>query len=121
MHEECEKKDLARGPFVCLMMGATALLITGQALWPTGGAWLATAIFAMWGVFCSVNAARCGRLHCYITGPLCLLTAMAFALLGLGIIRFPGNEVALAVLAVAAISMVSEKWLGAYVERSRNS
>src|SRR5207247_6076405 len=35
------------------------------------------------GVACVVNAAHCGRVHCYVTGPLYLLAAIATLLAGM--------------------------------------
>lgn len=37
-------------------------------------------------VACIVNAMRCGRLHCYMTGPFFLLGAIASLLYGLGVL-----------------------------------
>lgn len=39
---------------------------------------------------CVVNAARCGRLHCYFTGPLFLFAAAGTFLRGLEIVRSLG-------------------------------
>jgi len=38
--------------------------------------------YAWMGVGCVINAARCGRLHCYFTGPMFLLGALAIFLVG---------------------------------------
>jgi hypothetical protein len=47
----------------------------------------AIALIAM-GVGCIVNALRCGRVHCYATGPFFLLMAAAAVLYGLGVAPF---------------------------------
>ncbi len=39
--------------------------------------------FAVMGVACVLNAVRCGRMHCYFTGPFLLLIAAAALLHGL--------------------------------------
>ncbi len=44
-----------------------------------------TAGFAVMGTACLVNARRCGRRHCFYTGPL-LLAALASLLHGLGVL-----------------------------------
>jgi hypothetical protein len=45
----------------------------------------ALAISLLWmGAACLVNASRCGRMHCYFTGPFFLLLAIASFLHGLG-------------------------------------
>jgi hypothetical protein len=51
------------------------------------GVW--TAAFAQMGVACLANAAGCGRLHCFFTGPFYLLGAVASLLCGLGKLRLP--------------------------------
>ena len=43
------------------------------------------------GVACIVNALRCGRVHCYLTGPFFLLMALIALSYGLGILRLGGN------------------------------
>lgn len=39
------------------------------------------------GLACTVNALRCGRVHCYITGPLFFLGALVALLDAFGIVR----------------------------------
>jgi hypothetical protein len=36
--------------------------------------------FALMGIACLVNARGCGRLHCFVTGPLFLIASVATAL-----------------------------------------
>jgi hypothetical protein len=38
------------------------------------------------GTACLVNATRCGRVHCYVTGPFFLLAALVTLLYGLGVL-----------------------------------
>ncbi len=45
-----------------------------------------TVSFAVMGAACLFNARRCGRVHCYFTGPFFLLASGASLLRGLGII-----------------------------------
>ena len=40
------------------------------------------------GIACLTNALRCGRTHCYVTGPFFLLMACLALLCGLGILEF---------------------------------
>ena len=65
----------------------TAVIIA-SAFFAVGNAWRA----ALWavalttmGIGCVVNALRCGRVHCYATGPFFLLMAAVAVLYGLGI------------------------------------
>lgn len=62
-----------------------ALVITAG----TGGRVAAVAwppLLALMGAACLVNARRCGRLHCYITGPFFLLLAAVSVLYGLDLL-----------------------------------
>ncbi len=45
-----------------------------------------TLAFAVMGIACVGNAVRCGRVHCYFTGPFLLLIALAALLHGLRIV-----------------------------------
>jgi len=40
----------------------------------------------VWSVACLANARRCGRVHCYFTGPFFLVVALVAALLGVGLV-----------------------------------
>ncbi len=42
---------------------------------------------------CVVNAARCGRLHCYVTGPLYLLLATGGLLRGLHVLTLSWRRI----------------------------
>lgn len=61
------------------------------------GIW--TVAFGQMGLACVLNASRCGRLHCYFTGPLYLLGALASLLRGSGLIRLSWDDIGLTVLA----------------------
>jgi hypothetical protein len=50
-----------------------------------------TLAFAVMGIACVVNAVRCGRVHCYFTGPYLLLLATASLLHGLRIVSLGPN------------------------------
>ncbi len=50
--------------------------------------WLWAPAFLIMGVTCVVNASRCGRLHCYLAGPLFLVAALLLALVGAGALSY---------------------------------
>lgn len=62
-----------------------------------------TAAFTQMGVACLANASRCGRRHCYFTGPLFLLGAVASLLRGFGAIRLSWASIGLIMLVGWAI------------------
>lgn len=50
-----------------------------------------TAALSTMGAACVVNAVRCGRLHCYITGPFFFAIAVVTLLYGLGVVPLGRN------------------------------
>ena len=70
------------------------------------------------GASCLVNAFRCGRVHCYATGPFFLGMAIAALLYGLGVIPLGTNGWNLiggaAVIGAVALIYVPEAFLGKY-------
>lgn len=74
---------------------------------------------------CIVNAVRCGRIHCYFTGPFFLLMAIATLLFGIGILplgRNGWNWISLTILLGAiAFYYLSELFLGKYRKRPAGS
>jgi hypothetical protein len=70
-----------------------------------------------------VNAARCGRMHCYITGPVLLVMALATLLYGLDVLPLGANGwnvIGLTVLiGVIVLSCLPEIFFGRYRRGSR--
>jgi len=80
-------------------------------VWAVALAWMGTG--------CVLNALRCGRRHCLISGPVLWLGAIAAGLVALGILS-NGNalgEVVNGTLAAAALSFVAEWFWGRYAYR----
>jgi hypothetical protein len=77
---------------------------------------------ATMGTACVANAFRCGRTHCYLTGPFFLLMTLVTLLYGLGVIQLGRNGwnlIALTtVLGAIALSCLPEIVLGKYRSRS---
>lgn len=72
-------------PTAVIVIGGVDIRV-GNADYP-GNTWhtmLWTGSFAVIGVSCLVNARRCGRRHCYYTGPLYVGLAAASLLFGMG-------------------------------------
>ena len=66
-------------------------------------------VFAWMGAGCVLNALRCHRLHCYISGPAFFLGALAAALIAAGVLgpHAIGNVVSLT-LGAALVSFIPE-------------
>ncbi len=95
------------------------LVVTGGSR--VGGGWRTiawTAALGVMGTACMANAVRCGRLHCYLTGPFFLVMAFAALLYGLGILplgRHGWNLLSLTVLVGGlALCCLPERFFGKY-------
>ena len=77
-----------------------------------------TAALGTMGAGCVANALRCGRVHCYFTGPFFLIMAIVALLYGLGIVplgRFGWNTLAaIALVGVLIFYSVPEVFIGRY-------
>ena len=79
--------------------------------WPLGRPYLVTTAFLWAGLGCVVNARRCGRFHCHVTGPLYLGLGVASALIGLGVIQMTWIWVA-GIFAVGTAAAYLPEFLG---------
>ena len=70
------------------------------------------------GVACLANAARCGRVHCYVTGPVLLLAAVYAALSGFHLVPMQPAVFIDLILAVAVLACLAEIPLGRYRKRA---
>jgi hypothetical protein len=115
------KRDLLSGAGILLWVVPIAVLVISANL---GGLYAAVAwplALGFMGVACLVNARRCGRLHCYFTGPYFLLLAVASLLYGLGLLdlgKRGWSWLSLALLGGAIVFMCVPEWLfGRYRRR----
>jgi len=70
-------------------------------------------LFVWMGTGCILNARRCHRLHCYISGPVFLLGAVALGLLAAGLLALGPhalNNIVAVTLVAALLSFVPEIW-----------
>lgn len=78
--------------FVLYCLPVTAIVASGYEPvsrgWRTG---IWTSALTVMGVACLANANRCGRIHCYVTGPFFVLAALATFLYGVGVIPLGAN------------------------------
>lgn len=90
--ESCDILSSRRRVFFPYWLPAIAIVVAGALAMSSGwrtAVW--TVGLATMGVACIVNALRCGRVHCYLTGPIFLLMALAALSYGLGILRLRWN------------------------------
>ena len=91
----CKSRDMLARPWSALLvfwLPAMAMVVAGRTAFSSGWRTIVwTAALSTMGAGCIVNALRCGRLHCYLTGPFFLVMALASLLYGLGVAPLGGN------------------------------
>jgi hypothetical protein len=122
----CKSRDILSSSwrvFVLYWLPAIAIVVAGAPAISNGwrtAVW--TVALATMGVACIVNALRCGRVHCYVTGPFFLLMALVALSYGLGILHLRGNGWNLlgliALVGTIALWFLPEMILGKYREGS---
>lgn len=81
------RRDWARGTRGWLIWGIPWAILASSPLMPAralGVVW--PAVLTFMGAACLVNARRCGRIHCFATGPFFLVMAVLALLYGAGVL-----------------------------------
>ena len=117
-----KSRDILARPWPALALfwlPAIAIAVTAGSKF--GGVWRTavwTAALAVMGTACIVNAARCGRVHCYLTGPFFLLMALVSLLFGINLLPLGTNgwnRIGLTVLICAVgLCCLPEMLMGKY-------
>ena len=86
---------------------------------PAVSTWLWVAFFVLAGTLCSsAYVQRCSRFHCYITGPLFLLSAFYLSTVELSLVPFIGNTwFSVVVLLTTALAFLAEMLVGKPMSR----
>jgi uncharacterized membrane protein HdeD (DUF308 family) len=115
-------RDILSNPllvFALFCLPVIAIVATGN--YRVGSGWRTavwTAALSIMGTACVANAVRCGRVHCYITGPFLLVMAVVTLLYGLGVLPLGGNgwnAISLAILVgTIALCCLPEMFFGKY-------
>lgn len=117
-NSRCEPNDLLSqksGIFLwCLPIAA---VIVGS-YWPKMRPWLWIPAFLIMGIACLVNARRCGRLHCYFTGPVLVLAAIYVALAAANLVPLRPGTLLAVVLVSTLLACLAEVPLGRYRRKS---
>jgi hypothetical protein len=118
----CESRDILSSRwrvFILYWLPAIAIVVAAPLAISSG--WRAvvwTVALATMGMACIVNALRCGRVHCFLTGPFFFLMALIALSYGLGILHLGGkgwNLLGLITLIGAvALWYLPEMFLGRY-------
>jgi hypothetical protein len=114
----CQTRDLTCGGmglfFWCLPIAAVILGFS----WASARPWLWIPAFLLMGIACLVNAARCGRLHCYFTGPLFLLAAVYVVLAEFSLVPMRPGIFLDVVLLMTVLAFLAELPFGRYRKRA---
>jgi hypothetical protein len=90
----CKSRDILSSRwrvFILYWLPAIAIVVAGVPAISSGWRTVVwTVALATMGVVCILNALRCGRVHCYLTGPFFFLMALVALSYGLGILRLGG-------------------------------
>ncbi len=111
---ECSSRDLTGQKAAWFFWYLPIALIVTGGFWHQGLVWLWAPAFLIAGLGCVLNAAKCGRIHCYLTGPLYLLAAVFVILSGLGIVRLHPGLFLGVIVAVSCLAGCAEVPLGRY-------
>jgi hypothetical protein len=110
----CSQNDLIERKSAWLLWYVPILLVIVGSSWSRGRVWLRIPAFLAMGIGCLANAARCGRTHCYITGPLFLLAAVYVTLSALEVVALYPGLFLLAVFGACCLACCAEIPLGKY-------
>ena len=110
----CEANDLVGQKLGILLWCLPTLAFLLALGWNAARPWLWAPALLIMGIGCVVNARRCGRLHCYITGPIFILAAVYVMLAEGNVVPLRPNTFALVVLAAALLVRLAEVPLGRY-------
>lgn len=110
----CEVNDLVSAGWACtiwLLCGGAIAVGFGTPRWRPI-LWIAGMGVA--GALCLINAARCKRVHCYITGPVFLAGTLLTALNAAGVTAIPWQWLGLGVVIGVGCGMLVECFGGRY-------
>jgi len=122
----CKSRDILSSRwrvFILYWLPAIAIVVAGAPAISSGWRTVVwTVALATMSGACIVNAVRCGRVHCYLTGPFFLLMALVALSYGLGILHLGWNGWNLLglVTLIGAITLwfLPEMFLGKYWQRN---
>ncbi|HTU49893.1 MAG TPA: hypothetical protein VMF56_04820 [Acidobacteriaceae bacterium] len=118
--QRCKTRDLTRGWSALLLWGLPVGAIIVGSNWQTVRPLLWIPALLVMGAACVANAARCGRRHCYVTGPVCLLAAAYVALSAFHLVRLHPAILLDVVLGLSVLAFLSEVPLGRYGKSVEN-
>jgi hypothetical protein len=111
----CKATDLVGSRLGWIVWGIPSVLFVVGIASDAARAWLWVPSFVVAGAACLANASRCGRLHCFVTGPLFLLGAIATLLDAAGIVAIDWRWILVTMIGGTAVGYGMEWLRGKYV------
>lgn len=121
MSETCASRDLVCTRWAWLLWCLPTILLVVGFNWPVGRPWLWIPALLLAGSGCIANAGRCGRLHCYATGPFFLLATVYVALAEFHIVPLEPRDFLLVLIVVTAAAYLAEFPLGRYARKAEST
>ena len=116
MSNACTQRDLVKGPARWMLWVVPAgVIVIGGFLGPSARMLLWTSALLVMGVSCVINARTCGRIHCFLTGPLYLTLAFLTVLRGNEVVTFPWLWIVVALVGGTVAAHVPEWIRGQYL------
>jgi hypothetical protein len=116
--QSCKSSDLVMSWKAVLLWGLPVAALIVGSYWQKGRLLLWIPAFLVMGVACLANAARCGRVHCYITGPLSLFAIVYVVLAKFHLVPMDAGYFLDSILAVSILAFPVEIPLGRYRRRA---
>ncbi len=110
----CQAKDLTRGGMGLLLWCLPIAAVVVGSSWTRARPWLWIPAFLIMGIACLANAARCGRMHCYFTGPLLLFAAVYVVLAEFHLVPMRPGIFLDVVILLTVLGFLAELPLGRY-------
>jgi hypothetical protein len=112
--QNCETSDLAHGWSAVLPWGVPVIALVVGSHFQRARLVLWIPALVVMGIACLRNAARCGRVHCYVTGPLSLLAAVYVILSAFHLVPMQPGMFLNIILGVAVVACLAEIPFGKY-------
>lgn len=117
--KECRQLDMTRRWTGVAVWCVPAVALVVSAPMGDARAWIWVPSLTIMGTACVANASRCGRRHCYLTGPVFLAAAALAVLRGVFHAGLSWDWISGAVIVGWIAGCLLEWFLGSYVHGSR--
>jgi hypothetical protein len=115
--QSCKSSDLLLSWKAILLWCLPVIALIVGSYWQRGRLLLWIPAFVVMGVACLVNAARCGRVHCYVTGPLSLLAIIYVIVAEFHLVPMNAGYFLDSILGISILAFLVEIPLGRYRKR----